>query len=388
MLSSSKNTAINSISWIASLGIVASAMALFVVLSVFSGLRSMSLEYTQATDPDYRIEAKTGKTLEISAQEIKKLTQTAAIENASKVIEERVLFNYKERELVAYIKGVDANYTQVTPIIKYVSDSIWLDQNSNETIVGNEIARKLGLGLFDFNGKLAVWSPKPGNGKLNNPEDAFTKITTYPVGVFSVSEELNQKYVYGSFSMAKNLLGFIDNQITYLEIKSAKNTTESDVLEIINTVLGDKVKVKSRAQLNATLYKMLNTENIVVYLIFTLVIIIALFNLVGALIMMIIDKKEHLKTLYNMGTEAKDIRKIFFFQGGLITVIGGCIGLALGVLLVLGQLHFNWIMFSETDAYPVVLELKNVCIVLATIFTLGLSASFIASKSINNDLLS
>ena len=120
MLSSSKNTAINSISWIASLGIVASAMALFVVLSVFSGLRSMSLEYTQATDPDYRIEAKTGKTFEISAQEIKKLTQTAAIENASKVIEERVLFNYKEREQVAYIKGVDANYTQVTPIIKYV----------------------------------------------------------------------------------------------------------------------------------------------------------------------------------------------------------------------------------------------------------------------------
>ena len=282
MLSSSKNTAINSISWIASLGIVASAMALFVVLSVFSGLRSMSLEYTQATDPDYRIEAKTGKTFEISAQEIKKLTQTAAIENASKVIEERVLFNYKEREQVAYIKGVDANYTQVTPIIKYVSDSIWLDQNSNETIVGNEIARKLGLGLFDFNGKLAVWSPKPGNGKLNNPEDAFTKITTYPVGVFSVSEELNQKYVYGSFSMAKNLLGFKDNQITYLEIKSAKNTTESDVLEIINTVLGDKVKVKSRAQLNATLYKMLNTENIVVYLNFKLVISIDLLNVVGA----------------------------------------------------------------------------------------------------------
>lgn len=388
MLSSSKNTAINSISWIASLGIVASAMALFVVLSVFSGLRSMSLEYTQATDPDYRIEAKKGKTFEISAQEIEKLKQSEAIENLSKVIEERVLFNYKEREQVAYIKGVDVNYTQITPITSYVSDSIWLEENSKETIVGNEIAVKLGLGLFDFNGKLSVWSPKPGNGKLNNPEDAYTKITTYPVGIFSVSEELNQKYVYGSFAMAKSLLGFKDNQITFLEIKASKNTSENAVLETIKTVLGNKVTVKNRAQLNATLYKMLNTENIVVYLIFTLVIIIALFNLVGALIMMIIDKKEHLKTLYNIGAEAKDIRKVFFFQGGLITIIGGLIGLVLGVLLVLGQLQFNWIMFSATDAYPVVLEFKNICIVLATIFTLGLTASFIASKSVNNDLLS
>ena len=132
---------------------------------------------------------------------------------------------------------------------------------------------------------------------------------------------------------------------------------------------------------------MLNTENVAVYLIFTLVIIIALFNLVGALIMMIIDKKNNLKTLYNLGTPVKELRRIFFWQGTLLSVFGGLLGLVLGVVLVLIQQQFQFIMITPTLAYPVVCSFENAAIVLATITILGVSASWIASSRVSKKML-
>jgi lipoprotein-releasing system permease protein len=139
-------------------------------------------------------------------------------------------------------------------------------------------------------------------------------------------------------------------------------------------------------QLNDALYKMLNTENVVVYLIFTLVIIIALFNLIGALVMIIIDKKENLKTLYNLGNTIGTLQKIFLYQGLLITVIGSAIGLVLGSALVLLQQQFEFLMITPTLAYPVVYEWQNIGIVLATIATLGFASSWIASRTVSKNL--
>jgi lipoprotein-releasing system permease protein len=132
---------------------------------------------------------------------------------------------------------------------------------------------------------------------------------------------------------------------------------------------------------------MLNTENIAVYLIFTLVIIIALFNLIGALIMMILDKKGNLKTLLNLGSEIKDLRKIFLLQGTLISVFGGIIGLTLGIIIILLQQHYELVMITPTLAYPVVFSIENVLIVLATIISLGFIASLIASSRVSQKLL-
>ncbi|MFN7099039.1 MAG: ABC transporter permease, partial [Flavobacterium sp.] len=140
-------------------------------------------------------------------------------------------------------------------------------------------------------------------------------------------------------------------------------------------------------QLNASLYKMLNTENIAVYLIFTLVIVVALFNLVGALIMMILDKKANLKTLYNLGTPIQDLRNIFLLQGTLLSVLGGVLGLFLGIVIVLLQEHFQWIMLTESLAYPVVFSFENVAIVMTTIVILGFLASLIASSRVSKRLL-
>jgi lipoprotein-releasing system permease protein len=155
----------------------------------------------------------------------------------------------------------------------------------------------------------------------------------------------------------------------------------------MNAIFQNKVEIKNRAQQNATLYKMLNTENIAVYLIFTLVIIIALFNLIGALIMMVLDKKSNLKTLFNLGSEIKDLKNIFLLQGTLLSIIGGIIGLCLGIIIVIIQQQYKLIMITESLAYPVVFTIQNALIVFGTIVLLGFIASLIASSRVTKKLL-
>jgi lipoprotein-releasing system permease protein len=177
------------------------------------------------------------------------------------------------------------------------------------------------------------------------------------------------------------------NQISGMEFNLKPNGNEASVRTELQRIFNHKVTLKNRAQLNESLYKMLNTENIAVYLIFTLVIIVALFNLIGALIMMILDKKGNLKTLFNLGTPIADLRKIFLLQGTLLSIFGGLIGLLLGVILVFLQQEYELIMITSTLAYPVVLSFENILIVMGTIVSLGFVASLIASSRVSKKLL-
>jgi lipoprotein-releasing system permease protein len=262
-----------------------------------------------------------------------------------------------------------------------------LESNTNQVVVGSGISRKLALGLFDFNNVLEVYIPKPGSGLIENPEEAFNKSPLLTSGIFQVSEDVDEKYVYSTIELTQALLNYKPNQLTYIDFKLAPNVSETDAIETINKIFPNQVKIKNRAQLNDALYKMLNTENIVVYLIFTLVIIIALFNLIGAIIMMIIEKKNNLKTLYNLGTEIKYLKNIFLFQGNIISIYGGIIGLILGIIVILIQQQFELIMINSTLAYPVLFEIKNVILVLVTITVLGFIASKIASSTVTKKLL-
>lgn len=383
----SKTTAINVITFIASFGIIVGAMALFVVLSVFSGLRDFSLSFTNATDPDLRIETLAGKSFFISKTQEAQLTSSKEFTKYTKIVEERALFYYKNKEHVAYLKGVDANFNQVNAFDSFLYTGVWLEPNTNQVVVGSGISRKLALGLFDFNNVLEVYIPTPGSGMIENPDDAFNKSPLLASGIFQVSEDVDEKYIFSAIPLVQGLLNYKPNQLTYIDFKLAPNVSETDAIETINKIFPNQVKVKNRAQLNDALYKMLNTENIVVYLIFTLVIIIALFNLIGAIIMMIIEKKNNLKTLYNLGTEIKYLKNIFLFQGNIISIFGGIIGLILGILIVLIQQQFELIMITPTLAYPVVFETKNVLIVLFTIVILGFIASKIASSTVTKKLL-
>lgn len=387
IFSKSKNNAINIITRIASGGIIVGAMALFIVLSVFSGLRVFSLSFSNDFDPDFKANPKTGKSFEISASQEKELKNIDGIVNFSKIIEERVLFSFNEKQQVTYIKGVDSNFIHVNKASEKLFNGTWFKPKTVQVVVGYGISQKLSLGLFDFNNQLEVFVPKPGKGNIENPDEAFNKSVIIPVGIYAINEELDSKYVFADLGLTQELLEYKPNQISGIEFKTKPNSDEDAIRTEIAKIFNNKVEVKNRAELNATLYKMLNTENIAVYLIFTLVIIIALFNLIGALIMMILDKKANLKTLYNLGTEVKDLRKIFLLQGTLLSVFGGIIGLVLGIIVVIIQQQFQLIMITESLAYPVVFSIQNVLIVFGTIVTLGFIASLIASSRVSKKLL-
>ena len=369
------------------MGIIIGALALFVVLSVFSGLKEFSLSFTNAIDPDLKLNATLGKSILITPEQEYQIKQIDGLVSYSKIIEERVLFTFDGKQQVTYLKGIDSLFTKVNPVEKNLFNGQWLAPNTNQVVVGYGIAQQFSMGLLDFNRPLQVFVPKPGKGAIENPEQAFNQSDLLPIGIYTVNEDLDSKYVFADLGLAQELLEYKPNQVSGLEIKIQKGTNEKAVIEQLQTIFNNTITVKNRAQLNESLYKMLNTENIAVYLIFTLVIVVALFNLIGALIMMILDKKGNLKTLFNLGVEIKDLRKIFLLQGTLLSVFGGVIGLLLGIVIVVLQQQFELIMITPTMAYPIVFTLENVMIVLGTIISLGFIASLIASSRVSKKLL-
>ncbi|KFC58500.1 membrane protein [Flavobacterium gilvum] len=369
------------------MGVIVGAMALFVVLSVFSGLKEFSLSFTNDIDPDLKVSATLGKSFFVVPKQEKEIEGIEGIASYSKVVEERVLFTFAGKQEVTYLKGVDSTYTAVSHFDKKIYNGEWLKPNTFQVVVGYGIAQKFSMGLLDYKNAFEVFVPRPGKGTIENPEQAFNSTDVFPVGIYAISEDLDSKYVFADLGLAQELLEYKDNQVSAIEIKLKNGADESAIISKLKTIFKNKITIKNKEQLNEALYKMLNTENIAVYLIFTLVIVVALFNLIGALIMMILDKKGNLKTLFNLGTGIKDLRKIFLLQGTLLSVFGGIIGLLLGAAFVFLQQQYELIMITPTLAYPVVFTMENVLIVLATIVTLGFISSLIASSRVSKKLL-
>ena len=369
------------------MGIIVGTMALFVVLSVFSGLKVFSLSFTNEIDPDLKMISTLGKSFFISPDQEKEIKNIQGVASYTKIIEERVLFLFKDKQQVTYLKGVDSVYPVVNDIKKKLFNGQWLKRDTYQVVIGYGIAQDFSMGIMDFENPLQIFAPKPGKGAIDNPEEAFNKTDVLPVGIYSVSEELDSKYVFADLGLVQELLMYKPNQISGIELNLEENADETAIKGKLQTIFKNKITLKNRAQLNESLYKMLNTENIAVYLIFTLVIIVALFNLIGALIMMILDKKGNLKTLFNLGTPIHHLRKIFLLQGTLLSIFGGVIGLVLGIILVVLQQQYELIMITPTLAYPVVFTLENVLIVMATIVSLGFVASLIASSRVSKKLL-
>ena len=288
---------------------------------------------------------------------------------------------------MTYLKGVDSIYSKVNNVEKSLNIGEWLEPKTPQVVVGYGIYQKLSLGLLSYSNPLEVYVPKPGKGTINNAEQAFNKSAILPVGVYAVSEELDEKYVFADLNLAQELLEFKPNQVTGIEFKLKPGADEAVISEQLQTIFNNKLTVKNRAQLNDSLYKMLNTEQTALYLIFTLVIILTLFTLAGAIIMLIIDKKSNLTTLYNLGVEVKNLRRIFLFQGSILKLTGGSIGLILGIIIVLLQQKYNLVMVTPSMPYPVIFNIENLVIVLATIFSLGFISSLIASSRVTKKLL-
>jgi len=385
VFSKSKSSAINIITAITTVGILVGALVMFVVLSVFSGLKEYSLSFVKGYDPDLRLVSTMGKTIDFTADKKIKLDQVEGIEHYAKFLEERALFRYNSKELIAYIKGVDKNFENVNQINDFILLGEW-NPEKNRAIIGSTITYKLSIGIFDYENTLQVLVPKGGKGTIS--QDDFNKINLKPVGIYSFeSEEMDTQFVFTDLEIVQHLLQMDSTKISGIEFKLKPNASENNVKSELNTIFGKDTSVKNRIELNDTLYRMLNTENLIVYLIITLVVIITLFTLIGTIIIVILDKKQNLKTLYNIGMTIKDLRKIFFYQGVLLSFIGCLGGLFLGFIIVLLQQQFDIWMLSTTLAYPVKFTLENVFIVFFTIMILVFIASKIASNSVSEKLL-
>jgi lipoprotein-releasing system permease protein len=385
--SKSSTNAINIITLIAMFGVIVGTIALFVILSGFSGLRTFSYSLLNASDPDIKISPVSGKIFKYDQKIDEELISNTNIASFSKVVEERVFLKYKDKSHIAHIKGVDNNYTEIVALDSSLVVGEWIDPEfRNTAVIGSGISYKLSLRIFNMTDPLKIFVPKPGKGMLN-AANAFRSANVQIIGVYSGAEDFQNKYVFTELEVAQQLLNYEPNQVSAVEIKLRNADKVDDEAAILQQNLGDSFKVQTRTELNALVYKVINTENFVSYLIFTLIVIIALFNVIGAIIMMIIDKRKNLKTLLNLGATLKDIKRIFVLQGFLLCLVGLGIGMFLAVVLVLIQQQFGVFMITQNIPYPMEFQWSNFFIVIFTIAILGFIAAKIASSRITNDFV-
>ncbi|MEM6685168.1 MAG: FtsX-like permease family protein [Bacteroidota bacterium] len=389
LLSKSSQNAINIINIVTSIVVVIGALALFIVLSGFAGLKSFSLSFSNDFDPDIKIEAAAGKTFVVNAAHIEALQAIPEIESFSQVVEERVVLSFKNKHHIANIKGVDQYFKKVNSVDSIMFVGAWVNPDDyQDAVVGFGISRLLDVIANDYSNLLEIIVPKPGTKSItSSSKNPYEKVKVLTSGIYRVNEDLDDKYVFTNLELAQELLELDISEVTHIEFKMLPEADETLVKEKITAVFNDKVIAKSRIELNDALYRMLNTENLAIYLIFTLVLILALFNVVGAIVMMILDKRGNLKTLFSMGTTVTQIKRIFLFQGIIITTLGGLLGIVLGVIVVYAQIQFKLFYITPNLPYPMELQFMNCITVFLTIVILGILASYLASRRITGEFI-
>ena len=379
LVSKSSNNAINSMSFLAVFGVLISSAALFVVLSGFNGLKEYTLEFVSYASPDIQASAASGKSFYLNDAEFEKLVSQPEFSSVFRAVKERVLIKSNRNSQIVQLNGVDERFP-LKVIDSLVVEGRWFSSKEKEIVVGWGVANSLGLETFDNINAPIVYAPKPGSGQLLSVNDAFRSMPFLSVGVFEINEELNNTEAFASLNVVQKLLGYKANQYSSVNFYFSDGTKEALAVEKIKAVLGDSFVFKNRLAQHDTLYKMLNTEQAAVYLIFTLVIIIALFNVIGALIMMILEKRDDLKVLIGLGYLKSQVSNIFFYQGLMISGLGAVFGIFIGYGLVLLQDSLSLFMITPSLAYPVSVSANSFLIVFATVVFLGGIASRIASS--------
>jgi efflux ABC transporter, permease protein len=371
--------------------LIVGGASLMIVLAGFSGLRTFSMSFSNFFDPDLKIFPKTGKIFSLSPMQEAALKESGVVASYTKVLEERVFLNSRGKNYIAYIKGVDENYPKVNAVdsILVISPKEWL-LSEDYVVVGNIIAETLNLGLFTSTTPLQIIVPKAGKGSITSSSTPYREETVLLSDYYQVTEDLDSKYVFATLSLAQRLTGVQANEVSAVEIKLSKGVSVAEGKKRLQKVLGDGFVIKDRMALNEDLYKMFQTENLATYLIFTLVLIVALFNLVGAIIMMILDKRKNLYTLFALGMTERQIRAIFFLQGVIVSLLGAIFGVGLGVGIAWLQKTYPMLYINPNAAvpiaYPMDIRLLEIVVVFFTIFVLGIIASAIgASRTKIND---
>ena len=373
--SKSKLNIINFISAIASFVLVVAACSFFIVLSVFSGLKDFGLQYNRSFDPDLMVSHTSGGFFELTESHLKKLENSLLI--FSSVFEEKVLLSSDGKNSFGTIIGVDNNYRSVIEIDSLIALGRWLSPETSESVVSYSIANKLNLGLFEYGNSLTVSVPatKPRSG-FN--KSLFESSSFMASGIFNSSDEKDQRIVFSSLKSVQNLFQKNTSVITSLLVKTSDLKSTKTILK---NIFGDQFTIQSREELNKTYYKMINSEGLILNLIMGLILIVAMFNSVGAIIILIVEKQSSIRTLIKLGATESQIQNIFFCHGILISMFGGGVGLLAGLLFVWLQKTYSLITLSGTSIpYPVEFEFSNVLTVFLFLTIICGTGSYLASR--------
>jgi lipoprotein-releasing system permease protein len=373
--------AINIISAVSVAGVAVGTMALIIILSVFNGLEGMVNKIFNTFDPDFSITAAEGKVFTPDSTSLVRLSEIKGISAWTLTLEENALLRYGDRQCIARIKGVDDNYKNVTN----VDSSMYEGQfrlktltDSPEAVVGAGVAKYLGIGV-NFITPLIIYVPRRTGGNNINPENAFNKKYIFPSGIFEIEQEFDSKYIFIPLGFCRELLEY-ENEISSIEIKLKDYLSEPSVRKEVEKIFGKKFIIKNRLEQQQIFYKVMHSERLAIFFILTLIIIIASFNIIGSLTMLIIEKERDIEILKSLGADNNLIKKIFIFEGWLISILGALTGIILGFIICWMQERYGLIRLNSESlilqSYPVIMKLKDFIIVPVTVLLIGYWAAW------------
>lgn len=387
LLSRKSTNAINVITLVSMIGMGAGTMALILVLSVFNGFEGLVVSLYHAFNPDMQITATEGKVFEADEQTIGKIAALGEVEHVSRVLEENVILRYNDHECIASIKGVDGEYEEVTGVReKMVEGTFVLGRGGNSyAVLGAGVAGTLLVDVENTMNTVQVYLPRRGKETMSlDPSQAFIKKNIQPAGVFSIQQDFDSKYVLVPLDFVHELLNYT-NEVSALEIKLNPDANSEAAKQKIAAILGAGFSVKDRYEQNKFLYRVMRIEKWAVYAILSLILIIAAFNIIGSLSMLVIEKTKDIAILKTMGADNGMIRKIFLLEGLFTSLTGSLVGALLAVLLCLAQIYFKLLKLQGSgtfviDSYPVEMQWQDFLLVGATVIVIAIATSWIPAQ--------
>lgn len=398
-LFSKKSThVINVISSISVIGVAVATMALVIVLSVFNGFHDLVASLFTSFDPQLKVVPVEGKTAPSDDPILTQIRLLPEVDVATETVEDQALAIYDGKQAMVKIKGVDDNFAELSHItdILYGDGSFSLHAaNLEYGILGIRLAQTLGIGA-QWDGYLKIYAPqKEGQLDLSNPEEGFVADSLNSPGVlFSVRQsKYDKNYIVTSIAFARNLFGQ-QGMLSDLEIRLKEGSDLNAVKAEMQKIAGTKYKVLDRFEQQEDTFKIMSIEKLMAYIFLTFILVVACFNIIGSLSMLIIDKKNDVVTLRNLGANDKQITRVFLFEGRMIAVIGAVIGIGLGLLLCLLQQQYGFVRLGESegsfivDAYPVSVHYTDVAIIFVTVIAVGWLAVWYPVRALSKRLLS
>ena len=399
LLAKKSHNLINIVTWISIISICVATFAMIFVLSVFNGFNTVISDMIHQFSPDLNISAVKGKTININDFPFDKIKEINGVDYVFPTITEDVLFKNSNKQQIGQVKGIPDDYNKISRIKGTIlGDTSFIIRNDriNFGIPGAGMAYFLGINVYQPYSSIQVFAPKRGNASSFSIENSFNSSTLMVTDVFSTQQEIDERLVLTPLSWLTKLTEY-EGLCTDVEVfindigqQTTNNRQLKKIKKEIKNILGNDYKVYDQHEQQETLYKMMKSEKLAVYLILTFILIMATFNMIGTLSMLITDKRKDISILKSMGADTNLIKKIFFNEGLLVSVVGGLLGLLLGIVAVLIQQYFGIIRLGNggnyiIDAYPVALQLTDVALVFFTITIIGSLASFFtANKSIKN----